>query len=109
VTSRHNLWIAEFLPWFSCPDIFSVIPSATALQAAARRFAASSGHSCRSASGYGLVENVWFERAEIVRIGRGLGQWRLPLAAVESRRGAAKDTFLTKTQQFRSLCPNLNL
>jgi hypothetical protein len=28
VTSRHNLWIAEFLPWFSCPDIFSVIPSA---------------------------------------------------------------------------------
>jgi hypothetical protein len=30
VTSRHNLWIAEFLPWFSCPDIFSVIPSATA-------------------------------------------------------------------------------
>jgi hypothetical protein len=47
-------------------------------------------------------KNVWFERAEIVRIGRGLGQWRLPLAAVESRRGAAKDTFLTKTQQFRS-------
>jgi hypothetical protein len=24
-------------------------------------------------------------------------------------RRAAKDTFLTKTQQFRSLCPNLNL
>jgi hypothetical protein len=61
VTSRHNLWIAEFLPWFSCPDIFS--------------------------------KELGISKRQATRARKPAG---------DRGRRAAKDTFLTKTQQFRS-------
>jgi hypothetical protein len=45
VTSRHNLWIAEFLPWFSYPDIFSKELGISKRQATrARKPARGQGH-----------------------------------------------------------------